>query len=118
MLGNDTALRELWGVYALPTIVVNEFIVHGNIDCDVLTVDTCGALDAICAGFINGTEPSICDRHISKCDDIYKDCYGVCHGTAQYDRCHNCTYPSQPNWNACVGCDNVAFSDKVMSRCH
>ena len=86
LLEDEIRLRENSSIYALPLVRVNEFLIHGDIDCDILTVENCEVLSAICAGFINGTKPSICyvtpSPTISTCDgsdplcafDIFTTC--------------------------------------------
>ena len=64
ILANEVNFREHNSIYAMPMVRVNEFLIHGNIDCDVLLPSHCEVLAAICAGFINGTQPDICyDTH-------------------------------------------------------
>eukprot|EP01084_Bolivina_argentea_P182921 315713_1 len=61
MLDTETKLKYNSSIYAVPMIRVNEFLIHGNIDCKPpVTQHTCSVLAAICAEFIEGTQPDLC----------------------------------------------------------
>merc|ERR1719295_1201107 len=61
ILKRETKLKYNSSIYALPMVRVNEFLIHGNIDCaPPVTKDSCAVLAAICAGFIDGTQPDVC----------------------------------------------------------
>lgn len=55
-------------------------------------------------GFMSHSGPD------SKTHGVYKDCLGVVNGTAVRDVCGTCN----GDGSACVGCDGVAFSGKVL----
>ena len=79
-------------IYAVPTVRINEFLIHGNIDCEhPVTPQTCTVLAAICAGFIEGTQPDVCLVTPSPtevtCSLAEKDCVGTCFGNYEVDLC-------------------------------
>jgi len=117
LLEAESALRADSSIYALPMVVVNQFLIHGDISCSVVTTQQCQVLDAICAGFINGTQPSVCYATPSPtpvtCADDLKDCAGVCYGTYLNDSCGQCLPVSSSLWNDCVGCDGQPYSNKT-----
>ena len=62
ILQTEMNLKYNYSVYAVPMVRVNQFIIHGSIDCyPPITKETCTVLAAICAGFINGTQPNVCN---------------------------------------------------------
>ena len=88
----ETKLKYNQSIHAVPMVKVNEFLIHGNIDCEPpITVATCQVLSAICAGFIEGTQPDVCFITPSPttitCADNEKDCNGTCFGNYQIDAC-------------------------------
>eukprot|EP01084_Bolivina_argentea_P272509 464005_1 len=109
LLQRETRLRENSSIYALPMVRVNEFLIHGNIDCTPpVTVQSCQVLAAICAGFINGTQPDVCyvtpAPTRATCIDEQKDCNGTCYGSWLTDSCEACLPITSPEWNECIGC--------------
>eukprot|EP01083_Nonionella_stella_P128787 390331_1 len=112
LLRRETRLKYNSSIYAVPMVRVNEFLIHGNIDCELpVTIATCEVLTAICAGFVNGTQPPVCDYTpaptIAVCDGADKDCAGVCYGPAQIDECGVCLQLSSHEWNSCIGCNGL-----------
>eukprot|EP01083_Nonionella_stella_P156379 506351_1 len=110
LLRRETRLKYNGSVYALPMIRVNEFLIHGNMDCvPPVTVADCEVLAAICAGFAQGTAPDVCSITpapvVHYCNDTDKDCAGECEGRHQADACGACLLLSDPDWNACIGCN-------------
>ena len=110
ILDSETRLKYTNSIYAVPMIRVNEFLIHGNIDCvPPITTATCEVLAAICAGFVDGTQPQVCYETpaptIAVCTDEDKDCEGTCFGRAQIDACGKCLLVSNPEWNSCIGCN-------------
>eukprot|EP00484_Ammonia_sp_Unknown_P012014 CAMPEP_0197072698 /NCGR_PEP_ID=MMETSP1384-20130603/210229_1 /TAXON_ID=29189 /ORGANISM="Ammonia sp." /LENGTH=883 /DNA_ID=CAMNT_0042511519 /DNA_START=176 /DNA_END=2826 /DNA_ORIENTATION=- len=86
ILRTETKLKYNSSIYAVPMVRVNEFLIHGNIDCELpVTTATCEVLAAICAGFISGTQPNVCSLTpaptIANCTDSERDCNGTCYGT-------------------------------------
>ncbi|ETO09948.1 hypothetical protein RFI_27431 [Reticulomyxa filosa] len=119
ILEEETSFREESHIYTLPTVLVNAAIVRGNIDCNQITEQTCQVLDAICAGFVEGSAPSQCSQVPAvNCSDSDKDCAGICNGQSLTDRCGVCL-PSQTDsrWDSCVGCDGVPYSGKKFNDC-
>ncbi len=96
ILETETRLKYNNSIYAVPMIRVNEFLIHGNIDCPPpISTDTCVVLEAICAGFINGTQPDVCyltptPSPINACADTEKDCDGICFGNNNINECGVC----------------------------
>eukprot|EP00486_Rosalina_sp_Unknown_P004694 CAMPEP_0201571072 /NCGR_PEP_ID=MMETSP0190_2-20130828/13660_1 /ASSEMBLY_ACC=CAM_ASM_000263 /TAXON_ID=37353 /ORGANISM="Rosalina sp." /LENGTH=819 /DNA_ID=CAMNT_0047995337 /DNA_START=127 /DNA_END=2586 /DNA_ORIENTATION=+ len=110
ILHAECKLKYTNSIYAVPLVRVNEFLIHGNIDCDPpVTTATCEVLAAICAGFINGTQPDVCKvtpaPTIVTCTDDQLDCNGTCYGPHHTDACGKCLTYSDPNWNECIGCN-------------
>ena len=110
ILRRETRLKYNSSIYALPMIRVNEFLIHGNIDCPPpVTTANCEVLAAICAGFLPGTEPDVCfltpSPTIAHCNVTEQDCSGECHGNHQIDACGQCLVVSDPAWNECIGCN-------------
>jgi len=110
LLRTETKLKYNSSIYAVPLVRVNEFLIHGNIDCEQpVTTATCEVLAAICAGFIEGTQPDVCSITpspiIVNCTAADEDCAGVCFGTSQIDACGKCLLVSSPIWNECIGCN-------------
>ena len=76
----------------VPTVRINEFVIHGNIDCEYpVTTATCTVLAAICAGFIQDTQPDVCFVTPSPiavtCTVAERDCNGTCFGNYEVDLC-------------------------------
>ncbi|ETO31065.1 hypothetical protein RFI_06057 [Reticulomyxa filosa] len=123
ILQEEVRLRENQYLYNLPTVLVNSAIVYGNIDCDEITEQTCQVLDAICAGFINGTQPPQCFQTTTaapapNCSESDRDCQGVCYGHYSVDRCGLClSSETDPHWDDCVGCDGVVNSGYKTNPC-
>lgn len=117
LLDSETRLKYTNSIYAVPMIRVNEFLIHGNIDCEPpITVATCEVLAAICAGFIDGTQPDVCfvtpAPTMAVCVEEDKDCNGTCFGRAQTDACDRCLLVSDPQWNACIGCNGLPDNEE------
>jgi len=70
ILEKELSARETTGVLILPSFYVNQAPIRG-----ALTVG--GSFNAICAGFVAGSEPEVC-QHCSKCADI-NSCIEVGH---------------------------------------
>lgn len=115
LLDGETRLRENSSIYALPMVRVNEFLIHGNIDCEFLTVEQCEVLSAICAGFINGTKPAICFATPAPTP-------GTCDGSDplwRIDECGLCLSVDDPYFNKeCAGCDGIPNSGWKFNDCH
>ena len=61
LLARESKLKTNSSIYAIPMVLVNEFTIHGNIDCaPPVTSASCEVLRAICAGFVDGTQPEVC----------------------------------------------------------
>ena len=61
LLARESKLKTNSSIYAIPMVRVNEFTIHGNIDCTPpVTSASCEVLSAICAGFVDGTQPDVC----------------------------------------------------------
>jgi hypothetical protein len=121
-LDDETRIREKNYVYTFPTILVNAATVFGNIDCAQITEQTCQVLDAICAGYLNGTAPPQCSQTtpppVVNCTQSEKDCRGVCFGQYLTDRCGQClSSENSAQWDSCVGCDGVPNSGKKVNIC-
>jgi len=113
LLSGETSLRSTSSIYAVPMVRVNEFTIHGNIDCaPPVTKASCEVLAAICAGFLEGTEPEVC--HLTPapttvtCESADEDCSGECYGSHLVDECDQCLLVSSHEWNACIGCNGQA----------
>jgi hypothetical protein len=122
ILDDETRIREKNYVYTFPTILVNAATVFGNIDCAQITEQTCQVLDAICAGYLNGTAPPQCSQTtpppVVNCTQSEKDCRGVCFGQYLTDRCGQClSSENSAQWDSCVGCDGVPNSGKKVNIC-
>jgi len=99
--------------------MLNAATVYGNIDCNQITEQTCQVLDAICAGYLEGTAPAQCSQTAPvNCSQADKDCRGVCNGQYLTDRCGQCL-PSMNSaeWDDCVGCDGIPSSGKEINSC-
>jgi len=110
ILERETKLKYNSSIYAIPMVRVNEFLIHGNIDCvPPVTKDSCAVLAAICAGFIEGTQPDVClvtpSPTEAVCTDDERDCAGECFGNHLTDACDACLLVSSHEWNACIGCN-------------
>lgn len=115
VLASEVAMRHSKGVFHMPMVTVNEFEVRGNIDCEEMTEAGCQVLDAICAGFAEGTLPPQClwtepPTPAPTCYVSEEDCAGQCYGRMVVDACGACLTVSDPLFDACVGCDGVAYS--------
>eukprot|EP01084_Bolivina_argentea_P182922 315715_1 len=131
ILRSETKLKYNSSIYALPMVRVNEFLIHGNIDCKPpVTQHTCSVLAAICAEFIQGTQPDVCSWTPSPtegvCNDTDIDCNGECFGHSLIDSCQQCLLISDPQWNECIGCNgknetfdcrNICGSDYDVNPC-
>ncbi|ETO33163.1 hypothetical protein RFI_03944, partial [Reticulomyxa filosa] len=122
ILESETRLRETLGIYALPSIIVNSILVHGNIDCEEIDPQGCTVLSAICAGFVEGSDPQQCHYTPAptvnyNCTSSNKDCRGICYGTWRKDKCGQCLPSDDESFDDCVGCDGVAFSGKKINPC-
>lgn len=85
------------GIFALPTIVINEEHYRGTAKCDPpIDISTCGILAAICSGFTNGTEPTVCHSSPGCGLGIRRDACGVCGGDGEFDKCGICLSPKSP----------------------
>ena len=107
ILEYEVRRREYLGINILPSFRINEFNIYGQVDCDPITTDGCIILDAICSGYIEGTQPNICYATPApttmNCSADYQDCQGKCYGTKQIDRCGNCLDTTSVDWDSCVG---------------
>lgn len=121
LLAAEAQLRIDSSVYALPMVRVNEFMIHGNINCSTVTIQECMVLSAICAGFLNGTLPDLCfytpAPTAMSCSDSLKDCKGDCYGSYELDQCEQCLLVGNSAFDACVGCDDIVNSTKVINPC-
>merc|ERR1712176_1156833 len=75
-------------------------------------------MGGVCNGNHTENECGLClDANAMDFEEYGKDCLGVCGGNAMMDRCGQCLHASSPQWDACVGCDNVVNSNKVFNEC-
>jgi len=110
ILKRETRLKYNQSIYAVPLVAVNGFLIHGNIDCEPpVTAATCEVLAAICAGFVDGTQPDVCyvtpAPTVANCTQADRDCAGTCFGSYQMDACDQCLPISSHDWNKCIGCN-------------
>ena len=107
LLEYEVRFRESESIHVLPTFRVNEFMIYGEVDCEIVTEDGCAVLDSICSGFLDGTQPDICYATPAptpmNCSSRYRDCDGKCYGTKETDRCGSCLETDSDDWNSCVG---------------
>ena len=110
ILARESRLKTNSSIYAVPMVRINEFTIHGNIDCaPPVTTASCEVLAAICAGFLEDTEPDVCDLTpaptMVNCTESDRDCADECFGSHLYDACDECLLVSSHDWNACIGCN-------------
>ena len=107
LMDYEVRFREDLSVYILPSFRVNEFMIYGEVDCDIVTEDGCSVLDSICSGFLDGTQPDLCYATPAptprNCSASQRDCAGICFGESETDRCGDCKSPTSSSWNSCVG---------------
>merc|ERR1719242_841350 len=112
LLARESRLKTNQTIYAIPMVRVNEFTIHGNIDCaPPVTSASCEVLSAICAGFLEDTEPEVCALTpaptMANCTEEDRDCAGECFGNHFNDSCGECLLISSHEWNACIGCNGL-----------
>lgn len=116
MVMDQLKVQKELGVLIMPTITINAVQYRGSLDCpDPISVQTCGVLSAICAGFKSDTLPSTCTTQCPV-GQVEDEC-GICGGTGVLDACKKCfKSPNATGFrNECVlGCDNVINSGLVM----
>ena len=81
-----------------------------------MTQQSCSVLAAICAGFIEGTQPEVCSftpaPTMLNCTEDEKDCTGECFGNHLKDACDQCLLVSSHDWNSCIGCNGQTNGTK------
>jgi hypothetical protein len=83
----------------LPTMYINTAPYRGTLTCEQpLSAYTCGALEAICAGYEAGTEPDACTGDIGCGLGEHTDACGMCGGDGAYDKCGICMSQSNPDF--------------------
>jgi len=132
-----------FGIFWLPTLVVNNVPYRGSLTCPQQPFDMaqCPLLQMICMGYLDGTQPPACATASGCPVGLQRDQCGVCGGNGNMDACGvcrqqadpervnpskggtdvcgNCLYFSDPHFNnsGCLGCDGKPFSGKVYDDC-
>ncbi len=74
-----------------------------------LRTDECGQCFAESDSLWNASLPNFAN--------FGKDCEGVCDGMKESDECGQCLAISSVEWDNCVGCDGIPFSNKAFNEC-
>mmetsp|Transcript_712 Transcript_712/g.1063 ORF Transcript_712/g.1063 Transcript_712/m.1063 type:complete len:515 (-) Transcript_712:210-1754(-) len=73
LLSNELSYKEQAGVVIIPALFVNKVVIRGTLNFKTI-------FQAVCAGYLTGTEPDICSM-CSSCPDEYKcTVNGYCEG--------------------------------------
>jgi len=68
LLEMETASLAQYGVFALPTVLINSRIYRGNMSCpSPVSYVTCGVLGGICSAYGNSKLPCVCTLPVDEC---------------------------------------------------
>ncbi len=86
-----------------------------------LRTDECGQCLAECVGCDNIHNCGLAFNDCGRClnaslPNFGKDCEGVCDGMKESDECGQCLAISSVEWDNCVGCDGIPFSNKAFNE--
>ncbi len=103
-------------IYFMPSVMVNNSPYRGTLNCPFpVNAYSCGILEAICAGYLEGTEPETCKGDEGCPAGLHRDECEICGGDGKVDECGVCMSQSSPYFNqSCKASKNSVSAGGVF----